>query len=383
MEVAWIPTRGLAPWPSRGSGHVAGVATSSLRQAASGKASPTTAMQGHRVGGASRGSKSRRRWPRCLPASSLAPTQSRGRKPPRPLGWCSRPRRLGPLHRRRDFVALAIDGMGPPPSLLVVNDGQGIAFLLAPRIRTHALETGTTPLSPQAPRALRQHSSRASRPLSLVQIVGRLEIHPQLRRRPKRFRQIERCVSGNAALAFDQFVQARPRPADLLSEGRLGGYRSVQGDWYDRTGLYRARYSGNDVDLHDYTEHLDLPLVSLPCWSHLSREDYAKKCLDVVETIEKDTRERHQNNGTTVLGVPAVLSTDPQRRPNKLKKTPAPLVHAKDPEVRQAMTDRYVAFAARYQFASEAFRDGELDANFPAGSFPPAAPYVERARAPD
>ena len=47
------------------------------------------------------------------------------------------------------------------------------------------------------------------------------------------------------------------------------------------------------------------------------------------------------------------------------------------------MTDRYHAFAARFAFASEAFRAGDLEANFPEGSFRPAALYVGRARAPD
>ena len=75
-----------------------------------------------------------------------------------------------------------------------------------------------------------------------------------------------------------------------------------------------------------------MPLVSLPCWGHLSREEYAKECHELVETIEKETRERHQSEGTGVLGTPAILSTHPQKRPHKLKKSPAPLAHAKDPE---------------------------------------------------
>ncbi len=173
-------------------------------------------------------------------------------------------------------------------------------------------------------------------------------------------------------------------PNDALEDAvSLAGHREVQGDWYDRTGLYRARYRGKDAELHDFTELLDIPLVSLPCWDHLSREEYANECLNLVETIEKETRERHENERTGVLGTPVILSTHPQKRPHKLKKSPAPLVHAKDPEERAAMTGRYHAFAARFAFASEAFRAGHLEANFPEGSFRPAAPYVGRARAPD
>ncbi len=163
----------------------------------------------------------------------------------------------------------------------------------------------------------------------------------------------------------------------------VSGYRFQQGDWYDRTGLYRARYRGQDLDLDDFTEHVDLPLVSLPCWQRLSREEYAKECLDLVEMIEVDTRTRHENNGTTILGAPAILSTDPHKRPNKLKNTSAPLVHAHDRAERAAMVERYRQFTVLYWSASADFRAGQLDVEFPEGSFRPAAPYVGRARAPD
>ena len=177
-------------------------------------------------------------------------------------------------------------------------------------------------------------------------------------------------------------LSPRDWPGATCVNTLINGHREQQGDWYDRTGLYRARYRGQDVSLHDFTEHLDLPLVSLPCWAHLSREEYAKECFDLVETIEEETLERHEHENTTVLGVPAILSTDPQKRPNKLKKSPAPLVHAKDSSERAAMIDRYRDFEFRFWAASKEFRSGKLDVAFPEGSFRPAAPYVGRARAP-
>ena len=180
--------------------------------------------------------------------------------------------------------------------------------------------------------------------------------------------------------------------SDLESSGLAGsecvntlvtGHRSDQGDWYDRTGLYRARQRGKDVTLYDFTERVDLQLVSLPCWSQLSREEYAAECLDLVETIEKETVERQEKESSGVLGVTAILNTHPQTRPEKVKKSPAPLVHAKDAEVRREMIERYRQFAVAYWSASKALRSGETDVRFPEGSFPPSLPYVARARAPD
>lgn len=163
----------------------------------------------------------------------------------------------------------------------------------------------------------------------------------------------------------------------------ITGHRDIQGDWYDRTGLYRANQRGKGAKLDDFKELLDLQLVSLPCWSHLSREEYAAECLDLVETIEKETRERHEEESTRVLGVTAIVNTHPHTRPEKVKKSPAPLVHAHDPEVRQEMIDRCREFSVAYWACSKALREGDTDVQFPEGSFPPPLPYVSRARAPD
>ena len=163
----------------------------------------------------------------------------------------------------------------------------------------------------------------------------------------------------------------------------IGGHRESQGDWYDRTGLYRARQRGKDVSLHDFTERVDLQLVSLPCWSHKSRGKYAEECLELVETIEKETQERQEEESSSSLGVTLILNTHPHSRPERMKKSPAPLVHAKTSEVRRDMIARYREFVDHYIAASHALRSGATQVPFPEGCFPPPLPYVGRARAPD
>ncbi len=204
------------------------------------------------------------------------------------------------------------------------------------------------------------------------------------------------CVSEEEDAQIDRlrYIFAQGCKENLIASPRewpgascvntlIGGYRQVQGDWYDRSGLYRARQRGKDADLHDYTDRLDLQLVALPCWSDLSREKYAKECLDLVETIEQETAERLEEESSGVLGVTLVLNTHPHSRPEKMKKSPAPLVHAKDPDIRREMTRRYRGFAAWYSTASQSVRSGDFEVSFPEGCFPPPLPYVGRARAPD
>jgi len=75
--------------------------------------------------------------------------------------------------------------------------------------------------------------------------------------------------------------------------------------------------------------------------------------------------------------VPVILSQDPIKRPDHVKTTPALLFHAASRRVRRELRDAYNAFVAAYREAAEKLRAGIHDVIFPAGSFPPALPFVE------
>jgi len=72
----------------------------------------------------------------------------------------------------------------------------------------------------------------------------------------------------------------------------------------------------------------------------------------------------------------AVLKQHPHERPNRPKKSYAPLVHAASRKVRLALYEGYRAFVAAYREAAEKLRAGDRAAIFPAGCFPPALPFV-------
>ena len=67
---------------------------------------------------------------------------------------------------------------------------------------------------------------------------------------------------------------------------------------------------------------------------------------------------------------------NPETRPRKIKKSPAPLFHALRKKVRKALWEAYGLFFAAFREATEKLRAGDRDAAFPQGSFPPRLPFV-------
>jgi hypothetical protein len=74
--------------------------------------------------------------------------------------------------------------------------------------------------------------------------------------------------------------------------------------------------------------------------------------------------------------VAAVLAQNPLHRPEKLKKSPAPFVHAATKAMRQLLWEGYALFLAAYRTAAERLKAGDTAPPFPAGCFPAALPFV-------
>ena len=77
-----------------------------------------------------------------------------------------------------------------------------------------------------------------------------------------------------------------------------------------------------------------------------------------------------------MLGVEAILAKDPQQRPASVACSPAPRVHAATKAARKTFCDAYAWFVAAFRQAAEKLRQGDRNAPFPSGSFPPALPFV-------
>jgi REP element-mobilizing transposase RayT len=151
----------------------------------------------------------------------------------------------------------------------------------------------------------------------------------------------------------------------------------LKGVWFDRTKEYAARQRGETFGKYEYATEETVVFDPLPCWSHLPAEEQRRRVAALVQEIEEEARIRREEAGIKPLGVAAILAQDPTHRPRKLKKSPAPFVHAATKAVRLALWEAYATFVAAYRDAAEKLRTGGPDPpQFPAGCFPPALPFV-------
>jgi hypothetical protein len=150
----------------------------------------------------------------------------------------------------------------------------------------------------------------------------------------------------------------------------------VEGLWFDRTQESAARRRGEAFERDRFATPEIVVLSPLPCWRHLSPEKQRERVAEVVREIEEETAARRKRTGVTPLGRAAVLKQDPLERPKKIKKSAAPLFHAASKRVRDDLRAAYFAFFAAFREAAERLRAGILPVVFPAGSFPPALPFV-------
>ena len=203
---------------------------------------------------------------------------------------------------------------------------------------------------------------------------------------PKRYHHVELSEELGVDLARLRYILSNsckenlvPSPRDwpgVSSTEALITGEPMKGVWVDRTELGRARRCGKKVSEKDFTEEYELRLEPVPSLAHLSKESYRKVILGLVREIEEETLARHRVDGTAPIGVQAVLARDPHHRQKDPPSSPRPWVHALSPEERKKLRAALVWIVAAYRVAAERFRKGEFDVGFPAGTFPPARPFV-------
>jgi hypothetical protein len=120
-----------------------------------------------------------------------------------------------------------------------------------------------------------------------------------------------------------------------------------------------------------------IPVLSpIPCWAHLPTDRYRERIKSLVEQVDAEAARARRQSGASVLGVKAILTQNPLTRPDSVARSPAPLVHAATKAARKMFCGIYTEFVSAFRAAAEALRHGLRDVFFPAGSFPPALPFV-------
>ena len=163
--------------------------------------------------------------------------------------------------------------------------------------------------------------------------------------------------------------------ARALADGTI-----VSGRWQDRTLESKARRKGLPLDPGAFIEREQLTLAPLPCWRSLESAVHRDRIQKLIEEIELSARRRQEETGKPPLGRDTVCRQNPHLEPNRIKRGPAPLVHAAAPAVRRAFRRAYFGFLDAYQRAARRLREGVRDVEFPQGAFPPALPARIAAR---
>jgi hypothetical protein len=82
----------------------------------------------------------------------------------------------------------------------------------------------------------------------------------------------------------------------ILEDKLLKGY------WFDRTQEYAARNHGEEYGRLTYATEEMFFLSCLPCWEHLSSEQYRERVAAIIEEIEIEARLARLERGIPVLG---------------------------------------------------------------------------------
>ena len=164
-------------------------------------------------------------------------------------------------------------------------------------------------------------------------------------------------------------------PGVHCAQALLDG-QAMKGVWYDRTAFYEARRRGDRVDLEDFAEQESVVLSPLPCWRGLEEEEIRSHLSALIKAIEQRNAERRRAEGKGVLGAKTVRRRHPHARPEKLDRSSAPRFHAATKAMWRQLRDGYNAFFAAFHEEAERLRCGEVELEFPPGSFPPGLPYV-------
>jgi hypothetical protein len=157
---------------------------------------------------------------------------------------------------------------------------------------------------------------------------------------------------------------------------QLADGEPLTGAWYNRTQAYLARRKGEDVDPAEHAKTETVTFSPLPCWKHLSPEAYRERVARMGLEIEEEAAAKRKLTGAEPFGAVKILAQAPSTRPERVKKSPVPLLHAASKAMRQVFYEGFALFVAAYRTAAEKLQRGDPNPGFPLGCFPPPLPFV-------
>lgn len=164
------------------------------------------------------------------------------------------------------------------------------------------------------------------------------------------------------------------RPAQWPGASCLGALTRgapLSGTWIDRSRQGTAGPKGAAHASACRTRY-QIALAPLPCWRERDAQERQAQCRALVSEIERELSGRPGGKSKTkVLGVASVLRKHPHSRPDKIKMSPAPKVHATSDAVRAAFMAAHEAFMELFSAAGQRLDSANLWPDFPSLAFPP------------
>ena len=86
--------------------------------------------------------------------------------------------------------------------------------------------------------------------------------------------------------------------------------------------------------------------------------------------IEEEAAARRKRTGAHPFGAAKILAQHPWTRPERVKKSPAPFLHAASKAMREIFYEGFALFVAAYRAAAEKLKRGDPNPGLPAGLLP-------------
>ena len=130
-----------------------------------------------------------------------------------------------------------------------------------------------------------------------------------------------------------------------------------------------------DVNIKDYAEQFELTFSRIPGYEHLSHNEYLRMMEEKAEQRRTKIIEERLAEGKGFAGPEVLQAMEPCALPRNTKKsdrhTKRPLILTLNPEARKSHLDIYFRRLEAYKEASKKFRNGDLNAVFPPGTYRP------------
>lgn len=137
--------------------------------------------------------------------------------------------------------------------------------------------------------------------------------------------------------------------------------------WWKRGG---PRNKNNRIK--DFLQWINLEIDWLPAWQNRTEHQYQTRIRKQVQAIEEAQRQQNRAMNQTVIGVASLFAVDPNDRPKNPKSSgPQPLCHTVNATLRREYKKKWREFVSEHRKASQDFRDGYYEREFPLGSYRP------------